>query len=441
MRPIVAFGRRREYSPSSGTSTRRPPPTDVDPDSIAISEKPVVCVLEHSQGWGGAENHTFLLLEHLQVAGFPIEYICGSNSTTTPPVGINIQHAPIDVFDDMSETEAIWLNLFAGLHSRVLVFPALDVAFGRSLAFMKAVRKSFDRIIYIEHTLPPPMPARTRKRYLGGLVPGYSVWWHRERLRRKLRMRCPSRIVAVSDAVRQHFIDLWDCPPSKIVTIRNGVDCERFAATAEHRIAARESHGLPTGALVFGVVARLSEEKGVDLAVRAFAEFRAAEPRIDAYLLVAGSGPDEAMLRGLGEQLGLGDRVRWLGYQEDTPGVFAALDAVLASSRVEGLPLALLEGMAAGAVPIVFRVGGMPEVVTDPSVGWVVEAGDVSGFAEAMRAFATLSGEARDAFRDRVTRYVREHFELREANGRIAALIEEEYASIAEAASRTMGDR
>ncbi len=407
--------------------TRRP--ASVGPDTTSPT-KPAVCVLEHSQGWGGAENHTFLLIEHLRAAGFPLEYICGKESTTSPPAGINILQAPIDVFDDAPETEAAWMDVFVGLRSRVLLFPALDVEFGRSLAFMKAVRKSFDRIIYIEHTLPPPMPARTRKRYLGGLVPGYSVWWHRERLRRKLRMRCPTRIIAVSDAVRQHFIDLWACPPRKIVTIRNGVDCDRFTSTPQQRIETRRVHGIPTDALVFGIVARLSQEKGVDLAVRAFAAFRAARPACDAYLVAAGDGPEAESLRALGEELKVADRVRWLGFQKDTPQVFALLDVVLASSRIEGLPLALLEGMAAGAIPVVFRVGGMPEVVSDPSVGWVVEAGDIPGFARAMGEVAALTREERETFSRRVVDYVRERFDLHATNGRIAELLEREYATI-----------
>ncbi len=407
----------------------QPRPT-ADHLSAHTSAKPSVCVLEESHGWGGAENHTYQLIEHLHARGFPLEYVCGLESLTTPPCGLYIQRAPISIFDDGMETESQWLEHFASLKSRVLVLPALDVNFGRSLGFMKAIRKTFDRIIYIEHTLPPAMPTRTSKRYLGGLIPGYSLWWHKERLRRKLRMRCPSKIVAVSDSVRDHFIKIWDCPAQKIVTIRNGVNCERFAVTPEQRENAKHDQGIPRGTRVFGMMARLSEEKGVDLALRAFAQYRAMEPTRPSVFVVAGTGPEEQPLRDLADELGVSEQVRWLGFRRDTPAVFAMMDVVLASSRFEGLPLALLEGMAGGVVPIVFRVGGMPEVVDDPSLGWVVEPGDITGFAQAMDAFSQLSDEQIESYRQRVTQCVREKFNLENANGRIAALIEQEAATV-----------
>ncbi len=386
--------------------------------------KPPVCIIEESNGWGGAENHTSLLIQHLMKHQYPVEYVRGKDSLPVPPQGLDVIDSPVSVLENDSRARHSWADTFSRVKSKVVVFPALDTEFGMSLSLMKAMRSRFDRIIYIEHTLPPALPQNNPKRYLKGLIPGVSLRWRKEHLRRKLRMRCPSHIIAVSESVRQHFIENWHCPPEKILTVCNGVDCDKFHVTDEQRRAARETHDLPDSAIVFGMMSRLNPEKGVDLAVRAFAAYRALEPQREAYLVVGGTGPEADALQALGEDLGVADHIRWAGFIKDTVSLFALMDVLLATSRVEGLPLALLEGMATGAIPIVFRVGGMPEVVSDPSLGWVIEPGDVDGVARAMQEVALLSPEQIGAYRTRVRRCTQERFDLEVANGRIAQIIE-----------------
>ncbi len=391
--------------------------TIVEPGS-----RPSVCVIEESWGWGGAEVHTWSLIEHLIARGYRVEYLsgrtnamaerartCGDRMKAFDPADVSVIQSPLCVYDDQ-DTKQQWLRQFERLHSRVLLFPALDVQFG-SAPFLRACRRVFERIVYIEHTLPPPLPPLTRKRYVGGRLPGLGLWWHKERLRRRFRSRCAHRVVAVSDAVREQFITQWSCPAEKIVTIHNGIDWRAFQATEAMRAEARQRHRIPQGAIVFGMLARLNSEKGVDLAIEAFRGLQEAEPAKPAYLVIAGDGPEGPALQALAATYGLSDRIRFLGFVAQPMSVLPLFDAMLLPSRFEGLPLALLEGMAAGAVPIVARVGGMPEVVNDPEIGWVVEPEDVAGFAQAMAQAVALEPSAIAHRRRQMLKRVQEAFD------------------------------
>ena len=81
--------------------------------------------------------------------------------------------------------------------------------------------------------------------------------------------------------------------------------------------------------------------------------------------LAAGQGPLEADVRAAAARLGLDERFRLLGYVEDTPALLGASDVFVLASRVEGLPIALLEAMAMGLPVVATAVGGTPKVVTD----------------------------------------------------------------------------
>ncbi len=88
------------------------------------------------------------------------------------------------------------------------------------------------------------------------------------------------------------------------------------------------------------------------------------------------------------DRLGLGERFRFLGYQEDPIRVLAAGDVFCLSSRYEGLPIALLEAFAMGLPAAVTDVGGMPSVVRDGVEGRVVPAGDPAALAGAIAELA-----------------------------------------------------
>jgi glycosyltransferase involved in cell wall biosynthesis len=148
--------------------------------------------------------------------------------------------------------------------------------------------------------------------------------------------------------------------------IRNGIDLRPF-----DRATAGVKDELDWGAYqIAGLVGRLSFEKGVDIFLHAAVRVLAHSP--DAKFIVAGDGPDRAVLEKLIDQLGIRGSVRLLGRRDDMPSVYASLDVMVSASRQEGLPIGILEGMASGLPLVATAVGEVPSVVQDRRTGVIV---------------------------------------------------------------------
>lgn len=144
---------------------------------------------------------------------------------------------------------------------------------------------------------------------------------------------------------------------------------------------------------VFGIVARLSEEKGHDLLLEAFARVHGADPA--TRLLVVGDGPLLAPTKALATALGLDEAVIFAGPQRNIPEFLSLMDIFVLASTRESFPLAAREAMAAGRPVIAPRIGGCPEVVDHERTGLLYDAGDVCALAEAMN-FLLSEGRYQD---------------------------------------------
>ena len=121
--------------------------------------------------------------------------------------------------------------------------------------------------------------------------------------------------------------------------------------------------------------------KQVPWIVRAFA--RAIGDR-EAKLVLVGDGPDQDECRRLAGELGLGDRVQFLGTRDALPELLAPADMFLLASKEESFGLSALEAMSCGTPVLATDVGGVSEVVEDGQTGRLVESGDAQGYAAAM---------------------------------------------------------
>jgi glycosyltransferase involved in cell wall biosynthesis len=131
-----------------------------------------------------------------------------------------------------------------------------------------------------------------------------------------------------------------------------------------------------------------------------------------ARLLIAGSGPLQDELLRLSAQLGLEQRVRFLGFEPDLRRWMRAADGFVLSSRCEGLPMGLLEA-AACALPAVATDGpGTPEVLVHGQTGWLAPAGDCTALAESMTRMMQTAPEVRRAMGERARQLVIERFSL-----------------------------
>jgi glycosyltransferase involved in cell wall biosynthesis len=185
------------------------------------------------------------------------------------------------------------------------------------------------------------------------------------------------RVVAVSEGVRQYLLKMG-VRERKISIIQNGIDLRPF-----DRVSAvvKDELGWRAYPLV-GLVGRLSIEKGVDIFVAAAARVLAQLPEVK--FVVAGDGPDRAKLDALISELGIGVNLHMLGRRDDMPSVYASLDVMVSASRREGLPMAILEGMASRLPLIATAVGAVPTVIQDGRTGVLVPTEDPGLLAAAI---------------------------------------------------------
>jgi len=168
--------------------------------------------------------------------------------------------------------------------------------------------------------------------------------------------------------------------PAKLHTLRNGVDLQRFAP--EPRDAARQKLGLPQNAQLLLSVGHLVERKGHHIAIEALALLP------DVRLLIAGSGPERAALQRQAQQLGVSERVQFVGVvpQVDLKWWYSAADALALCSSREGWANVLLEAMACGTPVIATNIWGTPDVVSTPDAGVLMASRSGQGLADAWGA-------------------------------------------------------
>jgi glycosyltransferase involved in cell wall biosynthesis len=174
----------------------------------------------------------------------------------------------------------------------------------------------------------------------------------------------------------------------------HGVDQPAIVGRRDERDAARGELGLRPDDLVVVTVANLRANKDYANLLAAASQLIPRHPTLR--FLSVGQGPLQQELAARLDALGLGERFRFLGYQADAVRVLVAADVFCLPSRYEGLPIALLEAMAAGLPVVATAVGGVPSVVTEGVEGRLVPAGDPTALADALEELTDAS--VRDRF-------------------------------------------
>lgn len=215
----------------------------------------------------------------------------------------------------------------------------------------------------------------------------------------RLLERVPGRIVAVSQAVRASLV-AQGISEKKIVTIPNALDLSRYRAMAP---------AAPHEGFVYAFAGRLIHQKGVDILLRAFAQLEKGR------LLIAGEGPDRTALEALAEELRIQERVSFVGIRHDLPEFFAEADCFVLPSRYEGLPIVLIEAMAAGKAIVVSDFGAAREVLKEGETGLIVPRENPEELARAMGRVASdapLRQRLGEAARHAAERYsIEQHVE------------------------------
>jgi glycosyltransferase involved in cell wall biosynthesis/peptidoglycan/xylan/chitin deacetylase (PgdA/CDA1 family) len=185
--------------------------------------------------------------------------------------------------------------------------------------------------------------------------------------------RFTDRIVLVCRQVQEEFCRRFSSLRNRTAAISNGIEVGELAALTPRT---------PSGEFVFGTVGRLVPVKDHHTLLVAFALLRARFPF--CRLEILGGGELQPELERRAAQLGVATAVRFHGWSSDIAGFFSHIHAFVLSSRSEGLPMTLLEAMAAGLPVVSTTVGGVPEVVDAADCGWLARPGDAEDLAAKM---------------------------------------------------------
>jgi glycosyltransferase involved in cell wall biosynthesis len=181
-------------------------------------------------------------------------------------------------------------------------------------------------------------------------------------------------VLAVSDAVRDNLA-LGGVNPSRLDTLYLGLLGERERDDASRR-ESRANLGIPRDAVVVACIAFAAPVKGVDILLNALR--RVAQTHRDVYLLQVGVEQTGSSLNDLASELGVGERVVWVGVIDDGWRLLSAADVYAQPSRSEGLPFAVMEAMAMGLPIVATDVGGVSEAVIDGETGFLCMPDPVS---------------------------------------------------------------
>ena len=178
------------------------------------------------------------------------------------------------------------------------------------------------------------------------------------------------RVIVITDALRDFTVERVGVDPGKVETIHYGLD------DLPEAWGVNPPDDVPTDARVLLSVARLTQQKGIDVAIRALPLLPA-----DSVLVVLGEGPERETLEGLARELGVAGRVFLCGRVPDVAAWLRRATLLVHPARWEGFGLGVLEAMLAGLPVVASNVSSLPELVVDGETGVLVRPDDPSALA------------------------------------------------------------
>jgi glycosyltransferase involved in cell wall biosynthesis len=215
----------------------------------------------------------------------------------------------------------------------------------------------------------------------------------------KRALRAFDHVVAVSDEIARELIGSGIARES-VSVIDNGIAAEPVEAGARARI--RAEFAVNPDARVLIHVGRLARSKRIDLLLQCMAGLPAG---LQTTLLLVGEGEERENLAGLADELRLHGRVHFCGYRRDVAQLLTAADVFVLSSQKEGLPIALLEAMAASCPIVATSVGAIPRVLENGRDGWIVPAVNSEALGAALTEALMNPEVARTRARNALTRF------------------------------------
>jgi len=196
-----------------------------------------------------------------------------------------------------------------------------------------------------------------------------------------LTIHLTTKVVAISNAVKDYLIRWHRVKPDRIEVIYNGVDVKRFDITLNH-IDYKTQLGLDPDKAIVCTIARLVPVKGLETLIEAAAEV--LKDVKEAQFLIVGDGLLKKQLESRVSQLNIDGAFVFTGFRNDIPEILSIVDVFVMPSLSEGLGNAILEAMAAGKPVVASNVGGISEAVLHNKTGFLVPPRDSYSLAEAI---------------------------------------------------------
>ena len=220
----------------------------------------------------------------------------------------------------------------------------------------------------------------------------------------RLVLRYFDRVCAVSDEIKG-VLERSGVPREMLSVVPNGIPVDQFSSG---RQVLKAELGFQENTIV-GFVGRMSKEKGLEHLINIVPGLVAIAP--STRFVFVGEGPERSALERLTRHLHVEENVLFLGRREDLADVYAGIDVFVLPSLNEGMPLVLLEAMAAGRPVVATRVGEIPKIIKDGESGLLVEPGDEQGLRGAITQLLQQP-ELRGAICEQAKALVKKHYTL-----------------------------
>jgi len=224
----------------------------------------------------------------------------------------------------------------------------------------------------------------------------------------KLTAKNCSMCVANCYAIKKEVIERENLPDEKIVVIHNGLDISQYAGPLNGNYLRTELH-LKHDVPIVGMIADINFEiKGHRFFIEAAKRILAQAPNVE--FILVGDGALRQQYEKLSEELGVRQKIHFLGKRGDIPVILSSIKVSVLCSTSEGFSNVILESMAAGKAVVATNIGGNPELVTDDVTGFLVPPADSKALANAIinllhepNKAVMMGAEGRKIVRERFT--------------------------------------
>ncbi len=352
------------------------------PDTSVMASSPISLIqLVTRLDTGGVPEHVLALLDGLSQRNYVLTVVCREVS---------------DRYRTRLEAMGVRIIL---LDMRRLIHPFADVRAAWRLYHL--LRKEKCQVLHMHMSkaallgglvgMAARVPVRVNTAHnLGSIALPQRVlralFWMYDKLLFAITMHA---VITVSARIKDIIVKQRLLGKKKVHAIPNGIDPTPFTVTNEIRLSTRRELGLADDQVAIGSVARLVWFKGLDALIDAMPDVVHKHP--NARFFIVGEGPLKEQLLEQAKARGVADKLFFLGERNDVANLLAAFDVFVLPSVSEGMPMTILEAMAAAKPTVATDVGGVGEMIEDHISGLLVPPRTPEALAQALN---TLVGDA-----------------------------------------------